>query len=80
VTLAFDKGDSTSDLFVAFYTGLSQRFAPVAQDKSVTIPKDSIGTVYAVVSTNGTMATDATTVAGPAILPFNYNVQGMVIQ
>ena len=80
VILTFDKGNSTSDLFVAFYTGLSQEFAPVAQDKSVTIPKDLIGTVYAVVSTNGTMATDATTVAGPAILTFNYNSQGMIIQ
>ena len=30
---------------------------------SVTIPKDLIGTVYAVVTTNGTIATDPTTVA-----------------
>jgi hypothetical protein len=80
VTLTFDKGNSTGDLFVAFYTGLTQEFAPIASDNSVTIPQDLIGTVYAVVSTNGTMATDATTIAGPAILAFNFNSQGMLIQ
>lgn len=80
VTVKFDKGNSTGDLFVAFYTGLSQEFAPIAKDNTVTIPKDLIGTVYAVVSSNGTAATDATTLAGPAILPFNYNTAGMIVQ
>jgi hypothetical protein len=80
VTLKFDKGSSTSDLFIAFFTGLSQEFAPIANDNSVTIPKDLIGTVYAVVSSNATMATDDSTVAGPAILTFNFDTQGMVIQ
>lgn len=36
---------------------------PLANDMSVTIPKDLIGTVYAVVTTNSTIATDPTTVA-----------------
>lgn len=80
VVIEFDKSNSPGQLYVAFFTGLSQEFAPIASDKSVTIPKDLIGTVYAVVSSNGTMATDATTIAGPAILEFNYNSAGMVVQ
>jgi hypothetical protein len=80
VTLKFDKGSSTGDLFAVFFTGLSQEFAPIAKDNSVTIPKDLIGTVYAVVSSSATMATDDNTVAGPAILTFNFDTKGMVIQ
>ena len=80
VIIEFDEGDNDGDLFVAFYTGLTQEFAPIADDKSVTIPDDLIGTVYAVVSTDGSMATDATTVAGPAILTFNYDSHGMIVQ
>ena len=71
VTLIFNKGNLTGELVVAFYTGLSQEIAPIAEDKSVTIPIDLVGTVYAVVSTNATTASDSTTIAGPAILTFN---------
>ncbi|KII91978.1 hypothetical protein PLICRDRAFT_172141, partial [Plicaturopsis crispa FD-325 SS-3] len=50
--------------------------APLAKDGSVTIPTDLVGTVYAVVSTNNTQATDANIVAGPAILEFAFNSDG----
>ena len=80
VTLTFDRGNSTAELFVAFYTGLSQEIVSIFIDNSVIIPKDLNGTVYAVVSTNGTMASDATILAGPAELTFSFNSTGMLIQ
>jgi hypothetical protein len=79
VTIQFDKGSSKGDLFVAFFTGLNQEFVLIAADGSVTIPEKLIGTVYAVVSSSATVATDATTIAGPAILTFSFNTKGVVI-
>lgn len=79
VKVVFTKPDAVSSstpLFVAFFTGLSQEFAPIVSDGSVTIPKDLIGTVYAVVTTSGTQADDSNIVAGPAILSFNFNSDG----
>lgn len=70
---------STTPMFVAFFTGLSQEFAEI-KNGMVTIPADLLGTVYAVVSTNGTMATDETTVAGPAILQFEFDSTGKLIE
>ncbi|KAG8862912.1 hypothetical protein FRB96_000332 [Tulasnella sp. 330] len=61
---------TTSGVSMAFFSGLSTVSAPIMNGK-VTIPKDLMGTVYAVVSTNGTVVTDDTTVAGPAIFLFD---------
>ncbi|KAG8844846.1 hypothetical protein FRB96_002806 [Tulasnella sp. 330] len=61
---------ATDGVFMAFYSGLSTVFMPISGGK-VTIPKGLEGTVYAVVSTNGTAVTDDTTVAGPAIFEFD---------
>lgn len=79
VTLTFDAGNSTGPFYAAFYTGLSQEFATIGSDKSVTIPGDLLGTVYAVVSTNGTAASDNTTIAGPAILDFGFDSNGKLV-
>lgn len=74
VTLTFDKGKSTGTLYAVFYTGTSAEYAKIdSSDKSVTIPKDLVGTVYAVASTNGTASADADTVAGVAMLEFAFN-------
>jgi len=69
ITTTFNSTGTSGDLFLAFYSGLSTEFAPI-KDGKATIPKDLSGTVYAVVSSNGTMVTDDTTVAGPAIFIF----------
>jgi hypothetical protein len=78
VTYTAPSGSSTGPTFIAFYTGLSQEFAPVTNGK-VTIPQDLIGTVYAVVTTNGTAAADENILAGPAILEFNFDSTGKLI-
>jgi hypothetical protein len=70
--------NSTTPLFVAFYTGLSQEFAPI-KDGKVTIPADLKGQVYAVVTSNGTVVTDDNIVAGPAILGFEFDSNGKII-
>lgn len=63
---------------VAFFTGLSKEFVAV-QGGKVTIPSDLSGQVYAVATTNGTDVSDATTVAGPAILRFEHDSKGNLI-
>ena len=49
------------------------------KDGKVTIPKGLDGTVYAVLTNDENTATDATTVAGPAILSFPFNSRGEYI-
>ncbi|KZP06650.1 hypothetical protein FIBSPDRAFT_804701 [Athelia psychrophila] len=80
VTLTFDQGNSTGTLYAAFYTGTGAEYAKIdASDKSVTIPKDLVGTVYAVVTTNGTMSADTNTVAGVAVLDFSFDSNGKLL-
>ncbi|KZP06661.1 hypothetical protein FIBSPDRAFT_804720 [Athelia psychrophila] len=80
VTLTFDKGNSTGTCYAAFYTGTGAEYAKIdSGDKSVTIPKDLRGTVYAVVTTNGTASADANTVAGVAVLDFPFDSNGKLI-
>lgn len=62
------KGAKT---YMALYTGLTTLYAPI-NDMKVTLPKDIMGTVYGVVTTNNTAVSDDNTVAGPAILMFQF--------
>jgi len=64
---------AANSTFVAFYTGLSTEFAPVDSTGKFTMPKGLMGTVYAVISSNGTVVSDVTTLAGPAIVEIHYN-------
>ncbi|KII90726.1 hypothetical protein PLICRDRAFT_542772 [Plicaturopsis crispa FD-325 SS-3] len=75
-----DSVSSSTPLFLAFFTGLSQEFAPIGSDGMAMIPADLIGTVYTVVTTSGTKADDSNIVAGPAIMNFNFNSDGTLIQ
>ncbi|RDB16652.1 Protein rds1 [Hypsizygus marmoreus] len=71
-TVTFESSTASStELFAVFFTGLSQEVVPLV-DGTVVIPKDVRGLVYAVISTNGTMASDDNIVAGPAILEFDF--------
>ncbi|KZP04258.1 hypothetical protein FIBSPDRAFT_878690 [Athelia psychrophila] len=81
VSLTFDvpKGKKAEDLYAAFYTGGGTEYAKVSSAKKVTIPKDLIGTVYAVITTNGTASADANTVAGVAVLEFEFDSAGKLI-
>ncbi|KLO13125.1 hypothetical protein SCHPADRAFT_828488 [Schizopora paradoxa] len=77
-TLDFNVTSSSNSstngtLSVAFLVGRNQTFVPLSANNSVTIPAELQGMVYAVVTNSDTNATDATTVAGPAILQFPFN-------
>ncbi|KAG6863859.1 hypothetical protein C0991_002590 [Blastosporella zonata] len=76
VTLA---GDAPSDpVWIAFFNGLSQEFAPI-KDGKVDVPADLKGVVYAVATTSDTKATDDNIVGGPALLDFKFNAGGNLV-
>jgi len=79
VSVTFDAGGSSGPLWVAFFTGLDKEFVEI-KDGQVTIPSDLLGTVYAVVTTSATDANDDTIIAGPAILTFDFDSNGKLIQ
>ncbi|KDQ19866.1 hypothetical protein BOTBODRAFT_51245 [Botryobasidium botryosum FD-172 SS1] len=72
VTLAFDcDNNSSSPLYVAFFSGLTTTFVPINDDKTVVLPSGLVGTVYAVVTSTGSgTVTDGNTVAGTVALNF----------
>ncbi|KAJ7367745.1 ferritin-like domain-containing protein [Mycena albidolilacea] len=65
-------------LYVAFYTGLSVEYAKL-ENNAVVVPKDLRGQVYAVVTTSGSAVDGTNTIAGPAILLFEFDSAGMLI-
>lgn len=78
-TVSVTTADSSSGQhYVAFFSGLETKFAPV-QDGKVTIPAGLFGTVYAVLTNSDSAAKDENTLAGPAILSFAYNSRGEYI-
>jgi len=70
ITLSFTG--STTGLFLSLLTGLSTISVPI-ENNQVTLPSNLTGTVYAIVTQTSGDVTDATTVAGPAILQFPDN-------
>jgi len=71
VTFTFNATSAgDKPLFAAFFLGLETKFVALDSSKSAVIPSEAVGTVYAVITTNGTMVSDDTTVAGPAIFEF----------
>ncbi|KZP12971.1 hypothetical protein FIBSPDRAFT_869739 [Athelia psychrophila] len=64
------------DKWVAFISGLTTVFVPLPQSGHVTIPKELYGVVFAMVTNNGTVADDGTTLAGPAYLNFDFGSDG----
>jgi len=71
ITFSFNNTMSANTtLYAAFFSGLHTEFAPLDGSMTATIPGDLIGTVYCVISSNGTAVTDDSTVAGPAIFEF----------
>jgi len=77
-TIAYANSSSvTVQTYVAFLTGLTQIFVPVYNGQ-VTLP-ELFGAVYAIVTTNDTTVTDSNTLAGPALLQFDFNAEGQLI-
>ncbi|KAG6835555.1 hypothetical protein C0991_003799, partial [Blastosporella zonata] len=74
VTVQFTS-NTNADLYAVFLFGLDQIVVPV-QNGEVTIPQNLAGQVYAIISTSSTGVTDDTTVAGPAVLQFEFTLTG----
>lgn len=70
LTLEFASSNITTQLFLSLLTGLDTISVEIT-DNTVTLPSNVTGTVYAVVSSNSTSVTDATTIAGPIVLQFD---------
>lgn len=62
-----------------FLTGLDTKFVEI-KDGAVTIPSELVGTVYAVLTKSGDHADGDNVVAGPAILDFDFDVNGKVFE
>ncbi|KAF9528810.1 ferritin-like domain-containing protein [Crepidotus variabilis] len=75
VTSKADKAAS----HIAFFSGLDQIFVPI-NNGQVMIPQGLKGQIYAVATTSATAATDDVIVAGPAILLYEYDYQGNLMQ
>ncbi|KIL64074.1 hypothetical protein M378DRAFT_78737, partial [Amanita muscaria Koide BX008] len=67
---------------MAFLTGEGIQYAPVRMSENphifeVTIPKNLVGIVYAIVTNSNKKLSDGTTIAGPALLNFRFNSNRM---
>ncbi|KAF8583677.1 hypothetical protein K439DRAFT_1390281 [Ramaria rubella] len=71
ITLTFNQ-TGNAPTFLALLIGLDTTFLPIT-NKQVTLPAGLQGFVYAVVVNNKVAVTDASTLAGPAILDFPFN-------
>ncbi len=77
VSLTFDNCDDS--LVAVFLTGLDMVTAPI-KDGKVVIPASLRGTVYLVISDDASgKVSDATTVAGPALLQFHFDSNNNLI-
>jgi hypothetical protein len=65
--------------FVVFLFGLGQNFVPIDSEGNVAVPANLTGQVYGIATSSGTELTDSTTVAGPALLLFEKDSKGNLI-
>jgi len=71
VHLTFNS-TTTSPTFLALFAGLNTTFVPIT-NATAQLPEGLQGTVYGVVTTNGTAVSDNSTVAGVAIFQFPFS-------
>ncbi|KAJ7207134.1 ferritin-like domain-containing protein [Mycena pura] len=81
VSASFAAPDAAkAPLYAAFIAGIGAPvFVPVQDGNNVAIPPDLIGFVFCVITNSSTAADDAATVAGPAVLKFDFNSNGDLI-
>ncbi|KAJ7910956.1 ferritin-like domain-containing protein [Mycena leptocephala] len=73
-SLDFTAPTASTKLFAAFISGLGASvFVPIENGNKVTIPSNLFGFVFCVITKDGGIADDSTTVAGPAILNFAFD-------
>ncbi|KAG6872917.1 hypothetical protein C0995_005175 [Termitomyces sp. Mi166 len=79
VSVEFESVNSNRKHFAVFLFGLEQIVVPVNKGR-VTIPERLAGQVYCLISDSPNGVTDGTTVAGPAVLQFQYTLTGEYIE
>ncbi|KAF7357946.1 Protein rds1 [Mycena venus] len=78
--VAFTAPKASTQLFAAFISGVGAPvFAPIEDGNKVVIPSDLYGFVFCVITKDGGVVDDSTTVAGPAILNFAYDSRGQTV-
>ncbi|KAJ7633454.1 ferritin-like domain-containing protein [Mycena polygramma] len=79
-TLTLPAPTTPIQLFAAFISGAAAPvFVPIQDGNTVTIPSGLLGFVFCVVTNDGGMVDDSTTVAGPAILNFAFDSRGQLV-
>ncbi|PFH49362.1 hypothetical protein AMATHDRAFT_4951 [Amanita thiersii Skay4041] len=85
-TLQQDQDLSPSHMWVAFLTGEGIKYEKIhAIEKSgskqyeVTIPKDIYGATYAILTNSDRHLEDKTTIAGPALMLFDFDSRGYLV-
>ncbi|KAJ7064717.1 ferritin-like domain-containing protein [Mycena amicta] len=81
ITLKYTPATAVADgtaLYAAFYTGLSVEYAKIDNGK-VVIPNDLRGQIYAVVTTSNNSVDSTNTIAGPAVLLFEFDSSNKLI-
>ncbi|KAJ6507431.1 ferritin-like domain-containing protein [Mycena vitilis] len=79
-TLVFTAPTAPTELFAAFISGAGAPvFVPIQDGNTVTIPSGLLGFVFCVVTKDGGMVDESTTVAGPTILNFAFDSRGQVV-
>ncbi|KAF9559212.1 hypothetical protein CPC08DRAFT_736194 [Agrocybe pediades] len=71
--------DASGSTFIAFLSGLDTTFVPI-EDGHIVVPEWLRGQVYAVATSSATEASDATILAGPAVLQFDFGADGELIE
>ena len=67
-----DTSASNETQYFALFSGLNTTFASISDSKVVTLPEGLQGLVFAVVTSNGSAVSDASTIAGPVALSFPF--------
>jgi hypothetical protein len=79
VKVNYPNSSTDTGTYAAFFTGLTQVFVPITNGM-FTIPASLQGTTYVVItSANGTVSDDSI-LAGPAVVVFNFNSAGKLIE
>jgi len=72
---------SNGPFYAVFITGISTPlFVLIQEGNKVKVPADLFGIVCCIITNSGTEVNDATTVAGPAILSFEFNSDGEMVR
>ncbi|KAJ7910940.1 hypothetical protein B0H13DRAFT_591936 [Mycena leptocephala] len=78
--LDFTAPTASTKLFAAFISGLGASvFVPIENSNKVAIPSNLFRFVFCVITKDGGIADDSTTVAGPAILNLAFDSREQVV-